>query len=276
MDENPLVSAVVTTHNRKDLLRRALDSVRGQSYKNLELVVVDDGSLEPVDEIVSGYKKTIQKVIFHRNENPEGACAARNKGIKLARGTFIAGLDDDDEWMPKRIQSLMDAYDDRYALVTSDVIHIYQNRELVWNKDPVITLERLLYSNQVGNQGLIRRERLKEVGGFDESLSSAQDYDLWVRLCDKFGPIRNVQEPLQKIHLEHEGEQITTSKNQLKGYLQFYIKHKHLMSRDQKRYQLYTIRKAVGKANSLTDLFTWVPPKFLWKEFKVFLLRKFG
>jgi glycosyltransferase involved in cell wall biosynthesis len=276
MPDYPLVSAVVTTHNRKDLLRRALDSVKAQTYQDLELVVVDDGSLESVEEIVSEYEKTIYNVIFHRNDVPKGACAARNKGIELAGGEFIAGLDDDDEWMPERIHKLVNSYRDEDAFVTSDVLHIYPNRELVWKKDAVITLERLLYSNQVGNQGLIKRERLIEVGGFDESLSSAQDYDLWVRLCERYGPIRNVQEPLQKIHLEHEGEQITSPKNQLKGYLQFYEKHKHLMSRDQKRYQLYTIQKATGKANSLSDLIKWVPVKFIWKELKVFLLRKLG
>lgn len=276
MTEYPLVSAVVTTHNRKDLLRRALDSVKAQTYQHLELVVVDDGSEESAKQVVHEYEDAFDRVVFHRNEVPKGACAARNKGIELANGVFIAGLDDDDEWMPERIQKLVNAYRDEDAFVTSDVLHIYPNRELVWKKDTLITLERLLYSNQVGNQGLIKKERLIEVGGFDESLSSAQDYDLWVRLCERYGPIRNVQEPLQKIHLEHEGEQITSPKNQLKGYLQFYEKHKHLMNRDQKRYQLYTIRKAVGKAKSLLDLIMWVPPKFLWKEFKVFLLRKFG
>jgi len=276
MTEYPLVSAVVTTHNRKDLLRPALDSVKAQTYQHLELVVVDDGSEESAKQVVHEYEDAFDRVVFHRNEVPKGACAARNKGIELANGVFIAGLDDDDEWMPERIQKLVNAYRDEDAFVTSDVLHIYPNRELVWKKDTLITLERLLYSNQVGNQGLIKKERLIEVGGFDESLSSAQDYDLWVRLCERYGPVRNVQEPLQKIHLEHEGEQITSPKNQLIGYLQFYEKHKHLMSRDQKRYQLYMIRKAVGKANSLSDLIMWVPPKFLWKEFKVFLLRKFG
>lgn len=276
MTENPLVTAVVTTHNRKDLLRRALDSVKAQTYQLLELVVVDDGSEESAKQVVHEYEDAFERVVFHRNEVPKGACAARNTGIELASGVFIAGLDDDDEWMPERIQKLVNAYRDEDAFVTSDVLHIYPNRELVWKKDKIITLERLLYSNQVGNQGLIKKERLVEVGGFDESLRSAQDYDLWVRLCDRYGPIRNVQVPLQKIHLKHEGEQITSPKNQLKGYLQFYEKHKHLMSRNHKRYQLYTIRKAVGKATSLSDLIIWVPPKFLWKEFKVFLLRKFG
>lgn len=276
MPDYPPVSAVVTTHNRKDLLKRALDSVKAQTYQNLELVVIDDGSTESVESIVSEYERSIDRVIYHRNEEAKGACAARNKGIELSNGEYIAGLDDDDEWMPERIQKMMSAYRDEEAFVTSDVLHLFPNRKLIWKKDEIITLERLLYSNQVGNQGLIKKERLLEIGGFDESLSSAQDYDLWVRLCESYGPIRNVREPLQKIHLEHDGEQITTPRNQLRGYLQFYSKHKHLMNKDQRRYQLYTIRKATGKANSLTDLITWVPAKFLWKELKVFLLRKFG
>jgi glycosyltransferase involved in cell wall biosynthesis len=276
MPDHPLVSAVVTTHNRKERLKRALDSVKAQTYRNIELVVVDDGSKESVQDVVLEYEQIVGRVIFHRNETAKGACSARNKGIELASGEFIAGLDDDDEWMPGRIQKLMESYEDNYAFVTSDVLHIYPNRELVWKKDAVITLERLLYSNQVGNQGLIKRERLVEIGGFGESLSSAQDYDLWVRLCERYGPVRNVQQPLQKIHLEHDGEQITTPKNQLKGYLQFYSKYKHMMNRDQQRYQLYTIRKATGKATKLSDLIKWVPSKYFWKEFKVFLLKKFG
>ena len=276
MSDYPLVSAVVTTHNRKDFLKRALDSVKAQTYQNLELVVIDDGSTESVESIVSEYERSVGRVLYHRNEKAKGACAARNKGIELSNGEYIAGLDDDDEWMPGRIQKMMDAHRDENAFVTSDVLHIYPNRKLVWKKDAVITLERLLYSNQVGNQGLIKNERLLEIGGFDESLSSAQDYDLWVRLSERYGPIRNVQEPLQKIHLDHDGEQITTPRNQLKGYLQFYNKHKHLMNRGQRRYQLYTIRKATGKANRLSDLINWVPAKFLWKELKVFLLRKLG
>lgn len=275
MSELPLVSVIVTTHNRKDLLRRALNSVRAQTYQHLELIVIDDGSDKSVQGIVNELQG-FENITFYRNEVAKGACAARNKGLELASGEFVAGLDDDDEMMSGRIRKLINAHNDSFSFVTSDVIHVYQNRELIWNKDEVISLERLLYSNQVGNQGLIKRDRLIELGGFDESLSSAQDYDLWVRLCERYGPVRNVQEALQIIHLEHEGEQITTPKNQLKGYLQFYSKHKHLMNRDQRKYQLYTIRKAVGKANRLSDLFKWVPTKFLWKEFKVFFLRRFG
>lgn len=274
MSKLPLVSVILTTHNRNKLLRRALNSVRSQSYKNLELIVIDDGSETSVQPILKDYERSMV-VRFFRNEVAKGACAARNKGIELASGEFIAGLDDDDEMMSERVEKLVDAYDDRFAFVTSDVLHIYKNRELVWSKDKVITLQRLLYSNQVGNQGLIKRTRLIEVGGFDESLKAAQDYDLWVRLCKKYGPIKNIQVPLQKVYIEHEGEQITKPKNQLEGYLQFYQKHKELMNRDQRLYQLYTIRKATGKAGSIIDLFAWVPAKFLWKELKVFLLSKF-
>ncbi|MDZ7807663.1 MAG: glycosyltransferase [Gracilimonas sp.] len=274
MGELPLVSVIVTTHNRRVLLKRALKSVKAQAYQNLELIVIDDGSVESVEDVVSEFKG-FGSVKFYRNETAKGACAARNKGIELASGKFVAGLDDDDEMMPNRIEILLDAYDDRFSFVTSDVLHVYQNRELVWKKDEIIPLERLLYSNQVGNQGLIKRDRMIEVGGFDESLKAAQDYDLWVRLSEKYGPIRNVQEPLQKVYIVHGGEQITKPKNQLEGYLQFYKKHKSRMNSDQRKYQLYNIRKATGKAESFINLFGWVPKKFLWKELKVLILSKF-
>lgn len=275
MPEKPLVSAVITTHDRPNLLRRALASVQRQTYSNLEVIVVDDGSQRAVESIVAEFENEIDTLIYHRNERPMGACAARNQGIERSTGTFVAGLDDDDEWMPERIEKMLSAYDDSFAFVTSDVIHVAKNITNVWRKPRVITLERLLYSNQIGNQGLIKRERLLAVGGFDESLRAAQDYDLWVRLSLKFGPVRNVQYPLQKVYLKHEGEQITSPKNQLSGYLDFYNKHKHLMNRLQRKYQLFAIMKATGKADQLSALLKWVPPKYLWKELKVYFLRKF-
>lgn len=264
----PLVTAVVTTHNRPDLLPRALNSVAVQTYPNLELVVVDDGSEEDVSAIVENYRDTVQQFRYVRNNVPQGACAARNKGIEVAKGVFIAGLDDDDQWLQKRVERLMEAHEDKYAFVTSDVRLIYKKGSPVWHKKRVITLDDLLYSNYVGNQGLIKKVRLEAVGGFDEELEAAQDYDLWIRLAEKYGPVKNVQEPLQEIYLEHEGDRISTPQNQLKGYLQFYKKHKAKMDRVQRKYQLYNIRKATGKISTAGDIMGWVPPHRYWKEMK--------
>ncbi|PAU93042.1 hypothetical protein CK503_14070 [Aliifodinibius salipaludis] len=274
MSELPLVSAIVTTHNRADLLPRALDSVAVQSYENIELVVVDDGSDDPFRSIVAKYED-ILPVRYLRNEQAHGACRARNQGIEAASGIFVAGLDDDDAWTEDRIEKLVKAYDDDFAFVTSDVQMMYEKGAPVWGKPKVISLEKLLYSNYVGNQGLIKKERLLKVGGFDESLDAAQDYDLWIRLCERFGPIKNVQQPLQKVYLDHDGERITNPKDQLRGYLAFYQKHKKKMNRSQRKYQLYNIRKATGKVSGLSELLGWVPPHRWWKEIKSWILKTF-
>lgn len=271
--DKPLVSAVVTTHNRLQLLPRALDSVVVQSYDNIELIVVDDGSRQSALPIVEPYYDAIS-LHYIRNEAPMGACKARNQGIEEASGIFIAGLDDDDAWTEDRIGKLMDAYSDDYAFVTSDVRMMYKEGVPVWQKPKVITLEDLLYTNYVGNQGLIKKERIQAVGGFDESLNAAQDYDLWIRLAEEYGSIRNVQEPLQEVYLQHGGERISNPRDQLRGYLKFYQKHKDKMNKKQRKYQLYNIRKATGKVTGFTDLMGWVPPHRYWKEAKSWLAEK--
>lgn len=273
MKDFPLITALITTHNRPHLLPRAIESVTRQTYPNIQLVVVDDGSKEDAGIIVKQFSDVLP-VKFHRNNVSKGACASRNTGISLADGVFIAGLDDDDEWMPTRLEKLYNAYADEYSFSTSDIFQVYTKRTLVWKKKSVITLHDLLFSNQVGNQGLIKKERLEEVGGFDETLVAAQDYDLWIRLCERYGNVINVREPLQKVYLQHSGNQITRPENQLKGYLQFYNKHASKMNYAQKKYQLFKIRKATGKVNSLFDLIGWVPFHKLWKETKVYIGQK--
>jgi len=273
MDE-PLVSAVITTKNRADLLPRALESVHRQSYPNLEIVVVDDGSTDGTTEVLREYAAKYS-IILIRNENSQGACRARNQGIAAAGGDFIAGLDDDDEWHPRRVELLLEAYRDDFSCVTSDVELVYPNRTLTWKKEKLITYNDLLYSNQVGNQVLVKKERLQAVGGFDESLVAAQDYDLWLRLSKDYGPVRNISKPLQKIYMEHGAEQITKARTQLAGYLSFYAKHKSEMNVAQRRYQLFNIRRAQGKVTSFSEIFGWVPSSFWMKEVRRYFADRF-
>ncbi|NGP89789.1 glycosyltransferase [Fodinibius halophilus] len=265
-EQKPLVSAILTTHNRENLLPRALDSVLEQTYDNLEVVVVDDGSTDNTPTIMQEYKQRYD-ITYMRLEKSVGACRARNRGIQHARGTFIAGLDDDDTWHKQRINMLMNAYTDDYACVCSDIDMVFPRGKAVWKKQKVVDLETLLYTNQVGNQVLVKRDRLLKVGGFDPELEAAQDYDLWIRLCDAYGPIRNVQQPLQTIFMDREEGRIT-SRSAGKGYLQFYNKHKKRLSRAQRKYQLFNIRRAQQKPLSLTEFIFWVPGFRYWDEFK--------
>lgn len=266
--DTPLVSAIIPTKDRPEMLSRALQSIIDQTYHPIEIIVVDDGSTDQTETVVKGFEADVK---YMRNEQPMGAATARNRGVEAANGKFIAGLDDDDEWHPERIERLVKAYDSSFSCVTSDVRFRYQRRAAAWSKPEIITPDDLFYSNQVGNQVLVSRERLLDVGGYDENLEAAQDYDLWIRLSTRFGPVKNVKEQLQIIHQEHDKERITNSVSRLSGYLALYEKHKWRMNRAQRKYQLYNIRRIQGKQGGLVELVRWVPPAWYLKEIKRWL-----
>jgi hypothetical protein len=161
----------------------------------------------------------------------------------------------------------MAAYSDDYAAVTSDTLMVHKKGQARWKKRKHIDLETLLYTNQVGNQVLVKRNRVLDVGGFDPQLKAAQDYDLWIRLCEKYGPIRNVQQPLQTIYMDHEENRIT-SDSSFEGYLQFYNKHKQKFIRAQRKYQLYKIRRAQQKLLTIGEFLSCVPMFRYWSEIK--------
>ena len=107
-----LVSVVIPTHNRAVQVARAIASVQCQTYPNLEIVVVDDCSTDNTRTVVEGYGD--QRIRYVRHDQRRGASAARNTGIRLATGEFIAFLDDDDEWKPEKTMrqlALFDRYD---------------------------------------------------------------------------------------------------------------------------------------------------------------------
>jgi len=268
----PLVSAIITTHNRAELLPRALDSVVVQTYENIEIIVVDDGSSDRTPEVVKKYQEKLP-IRYIRLEQSVGAPRARNRGIEEAKGEFIAGLDDDDKWHKDRIKELLAAYSDEFSCITSDSIMVYPGYEAPWKKKKIIDLNTLLFTNQVGNQVLARRDRLLAVGGFDSNLIASQDYDLWVRLCEAYGPVKNVQISLQTVYMNHQSERITD--RSWRGYLQFYQKHKDKFNRKQRKYKLFNIRRAQGKKLRLGELFSCVPLFRIWKEIKLAFIRKF-
>ena len=101
---SPLVSIYVPTHNRPALLVRALESIERQAYKNIEVLVCDDGSTMDLSSIREKFAKKFSNFVWMRNENPLGACASRNRLIEVAKGEYITGLDDDDELELNRIE----------------------------------------------------------------------------------------------------------------------------------------------------------------------------
>lgn len=272
MSSHPLVSAIIPTHNRSALLKRAFESVLEQTWENIEIVIVDDASDDDTPDLLRELSK-IHPIKIIRNETSKGAAASRNIAIQHARGEFIAGLDDDDIWRSNRIELLLKEFEIGYSAVTSYDRMVFGDKEIVWKKSPLITLDDLLFYNLVGNQVLTKREYLIEVGGYDESLPAAQDYDLWIRLAHDFGPIKTSPHALQVVNMEENRERISTSGDKTTGYRACFDKHRHKMNPDQQKYQLYRIKMAEGKSVGWIEMFRSVPFHLVLKEItrKLFL-----
>jgi glycosyltransferase involved in cell wall biosynthesis len=253
----PLVTAIITTHNRADLLMRAIDSVLAQSYENLEIIVVDDGSSDNTLEVMTDLIHHYPQIVYLRNEAPKGACQARNWGIRISTGEFVTGLDDDDEWLPERISVFVNNYDPKYSVIGAKDLYVKNEHVFTVTRKAIVSLDDMLYDNAFGNQAFVRKDRITAIGGFDEGLKAAQDYDMWLRLIYKFGDAKLIQRPLQKIYMDHDGERITitSSSNKFSGYLACYRKHKAMMNDHQRKYQLFSLYRARSKTLSLKTLF---------------------
>lgn len=243
----PLVSVYMPTHNRASLVPRAIDSVLAQSYPNLELIVVDDGSTDQTPQVLSRYACE-DRVVSVRQEEPAGACAARNAAIRVARGRLVTGIDDDDEFARDRVAGLATFFDpDLHSCVYTDLI-VSSLRSKHRERFPArVDLDRLMYRNVMGNQVLTLTDRIRAVGGFDERLSALQDYDLWIRLVDRFGPASKASGGLYIQHTEHEGQRISTSPKVRSSAYIVYTKHRALMNRSHRKYRLYRLARLAGR-----------------------------
>lgn len=257
---------IIPTKDRPELLKRAIDSVLMQSWPSLEVVVVDDGSGSETAQVLEKIREKGVPLRFVRNRVSKGAAASRNIALEMAKGEYVSGLDDDDVWYPNRLERLFEALAEGYSAAAAWDLFMRNGRMQVWKKPPEIGYEDLLWYNRIGNQVLVRRSRLQELGGYDEDLPSAQDYDLWLRLTRRFGPIRIVQEALQTVFEERNRRRITTGAKQAEGYYRCYLKHKTEMSASQRRYQLYRIRLAAGKRVGCGELFRASPRSLITKE----------
>ncbi len=191
----PLVSIVIPVYNREKFIGRAINSVLQQSYKNLELIIVDDCSHDDSLKVIRSFKdKRIKVIALEQNS---GANVARNKGIMASRGEYIAFQDSDDEWLPDKLfkqiaymqQNDCKACYCPYELHDEDITVVpqdYLDRDKYEKRINAL----LTYTNAIGTPCLIvEKAVLQNVGGFDEEMPSMQDYELAIRIaqCYKIG-----------------------------------------------------------------------------------------
>lgn len=200
-----IVSIVLPTYNRCRFVCRAVDSVLDQSHRAYELIVVDDGSTDATADRLARYSDRVT-VIKQANR---GVSAARNAGIQAATGEFIALLDSDDVWLPKKLEH-------QIAFFRANPDAVICQTEEIWIRNGVRVNPGKRHKKQSGmifektlplclvspSAVMIRKSLFDEVGVFDESLPACEDYDLWLRICWKY-PVHLIGTPLIIKHGGH-------------------------------------------------------------------------
>ena len=196
--ENPLVSVIIPTYNRGWALKKAIDSVLAQDFTDFELIVVNDGSTDNTQEILSSYKEDI--IVLKQNN--KGVSSARNRGIASASGRFIAFLDSDDLWLPQKLSTQVDFFNSNpEALICQTEEEWIRNSIFVNPKKRHRKLsgdifEQSLYLCLVSPSAvMIKRSLFEKTGMFDESLPACEDYDMWLRVSCRY-PVYLIDTPL--------------------------------------------------------------------------------
>lgn len=240
MTDLPLISVYMPTFNRAGMAIAAIESVLAQDYPNIELLVVDDASTDNTWATLTNKYINDERIRFFRQSTGQGACAARNRAIGEAKGEFVTGIDDDDEFLPDRLSSLFQAYDDKYSCVCSGYIWDYGTvQKKLFNSREVVGLTKLLDLHILSNQALVKRERMLALGGFDTGLAAFQDYDMWVRVVQAFGPALRIAHPSYKVNVGHELGRITNSPKRLDAHKQFVAKHRVQMTERNLQNQMF-------------------------------------
>ena len=210
---NESVSIIIPLYNRKELLCRALRSVLNQTVLPYEILICDDGSTDNPQSIMSDFAESAVEIIWLENKECHGVSHARNQGIAAAKGDFIAFLDSDDEWLPKKLELQLAFFKENPQF---NIIH----GEEIWIRNGVrvnpckrfiktggnIFNRSLDFSLIAPSAVMAKREIFDKCGIFDENLPVCEDYDLWLRIMlagEEFGFIST---PLVTRYAGHAGQ----------------------------------------------------------------------
>jgi len=191
MQKKALASVVIPSYNASRFIDQTVNSVLAQTYPNIEIVIVDDGSSDNTEEIVRKFGK---RVVFHKQANT-GVSGARNKGFELSSGEYVCFLDADDWLFPNTIAEKVQLMESNpslgivYGQVEVTDEHLNPTGEKLYpigGKNVVELLCRFKWPIPCPSNVLFRREVLDRVGLFDSQLSTSADYDMWLRVCKEY------------------------------------------------------------------------------------------
>jgi glycosyltransferase involved in cell wall biosynthesis len=274
---SPLVSIVIPTRDRLSLLRRAVASVLFQSEQNFEMIVIDDASSDGTRQYLAQLAAGDARISVVRNESPKGGAGARNVGIARSRGKWVAFLDDDDEWLPAKLERQLLALRSTPAAVACSCAYTLLRDSGVASRKTVpddVTLRELLLENPLGGASMCvcSSDVLRQIGAFDAGFASGQDLDLWVRLRQR-GRIIGCAEALV-LHRYHGGSRITTNmRSQYLGARYFYFKHRGLMDGQLRRQRIaltcFIMSQQPTRSLGFRRRYLWLSMRFAAKQRRV-------
>ena len=227
------VSVVIPTYKRFDYLERLLRSIERQTFKDFEVIVVDDHSpnQEAYKEVIKKFEGSFKNLTYLSNEKNSGAPHSRNRGITIAKGSLISLVDDDDEWFETKLEKQVSVFEsgaDSLGLVYTwaDVVDedknkLDENREIVVGDGRREIVDRCFVCSP---SVMLSKKALVDSGCFDETFPSCQDWDMWTRVLFNGYTCDVVREPLV-YYYKHGGETIGKSPRALVGFKKYYNKH---------------------------------------------------
>jgi len=232
------VSIVIPTYKRPDYLERLLESIEQQTFQDFEVIVVDDNSpnLNDYDDVIKKYQEIFDEFSFITKDENKGAPHSRNIGIKKSKYELIALVDDDDEWLPLKLEKQVKVFEegtDKLGLVYTWTQALDENNNQVYlsqntlNGNQVVSILKNCF--MISASVMVLKKAIIDVGLFDETFPSCQDWEMWTRILNKY-ECDYVSEILT-VYYKHSNDSIGLSKNALIGYKKYYIKNMFLAFR---------------------------------------------
>lgn len=190
MNAQPFFSVIIPTFNRKPFLEAAVNSVLGQTFRDFELIIIDDGSCDGTRELISSYSDERLNYIYQTNS---GVSCARNKGLEASKGLFIAFLDSDDHWRKDKLEKTISRIKECPGVSIFHTEEVwYRGKSLLNQKEIHRKPSGFVYKNALPiccisiSTATVKRDVFDSVGAFDESLEACEDYDFWLRATSKY------------------------------------------------------------------------------------------
>lgn len=249
------VSVVIPTCNRADLLERAIKSVAEQTYKNFEIIVVDDGEESP-KKVLENFSDL--QILYHKNEKKLGGGGSRNMGVSLAKHSVIAFLDDDDTWKKNKLEKQVAALVENKEAVFCfcAVLNVFPNKEerthVVDGLSDVHLLSLQRFKGFLTSGLVVHKDVFEKIGGFDAVFPSHQEAELMIRLSQE-GLGFGIDEPLVRMNLAHGKDhiggnierRITGREMLLKKHEDTYMKHRSIYALQW--YRFFFLYRDAGK-----------------------------